>query len=103
VYVGQALGGSGWAKVIAPSLALSVIASTGTAFVIIARMAYGMARQRVLPLFLGNVSYRFSSRGLCCGPRSSGFPARAPPGIADDVRVAVARIVTEGSQHRPRS
>ncbi|MGO9221879.1 MAG: APC family permease [Streptosporangiaceae bacterium] len=61
VYVGQALGGSGWAKVIALSLALSVIASTGTALVIIARMAYGMARQRVLPLFLGNVSYRFST------------------------------------------
>ncbi len=61
VYVGQALGGGGWAKVIALSLALSVIASTGTAIVIIARMAYGMARHRVLPLFLSNVHPRFST------------------------------------------
>ena len=61
VYVAQALGGGGWAKVIALSLALSVIASTGTAIVIIARMAYGMARHRVLPLFLSTVDRRFST------------------------------------------
>ncbi len=47
VYIAQALGGGGWAKVMALSLALSVIASTGTAIVIIARIVYGMASYRV--------------------------------------------------------
>ena len=61
VYVAQALGGGGWAKVMALSLALSVIASTGTAIVIIARMVYGMASHRVLPPVLGNVNRRFST------------------------------------------
>src|SRR5271165_2014523 len=61
VYVAQALGGGGWAKVMALSLALSVIASTGTAIVIIARMVYGMASHRVLPPVLGNINRRFST------------------------------------------
>ena len=43
------------------SLALSVIASTGTAIVIIARMTYGMAIHRVLPPVLGQVNRRFST------------------------------------------
>ncbi len=61
VYIAQALGGGGWAKVMALSLALSVIASTGTAIVIVARMVYGMAIHRVLPPVLGNVNRRFST------------------------------------------
>jgi amino acid transporter len=61
VYVGQALGGSGWAKVVALSLALSVIATTGTGIVVGARIVYGMASYRVLPEFLSNVSRRFST------------------------------------------
>jgi amino acid transporter len=61
VYIAQSLGGSWWAKVMALSLALSVIASTGVAIVIIARMVYGMASHRVLPPVLGNVSRRFST------------------------------------------
>jgi len=61
VYVAGAMGGSGWAKVMALALALSVIASTGTGIVIIARMTYGMASHRVLPTFLSNVSHRFST------------------------------------------
>ena len=61
VYVAQALGGGGWAKVMALALALSVIASTRTAIVIIARMVYGMASHRVLPPVLGNVNRRFST------------------------------------------
>ena len=61
VFIAQSLGGGGWAKVMALSLALSVIASTGTAIVIIARMAYGMASHRVLPPILGNVNRRFST------------------------------------------
>jgi amino acid transporter len=61
VYVAQSMGGGGWAKVMALSLALSVIASTGTAIVIIARMVYGMASYRVLPPVLANVNRRFST------------------------------------------
>jgi amino acid transporter len=59
VYVAQALGGSGWAKVMALSLALSTIATTGTAIVLTARIVYGMASYRALPGFLANVSGRF--------------------------------------------
>jgi amino acid transporter len=61
VYVAQALGGPGWAKVMALGLALSVVASTGAGIVLTARIIYGMARQRVLPAFLGQVSRRFAT------------------------------------------
>ncbi len=61
VYVAQALGGSGWAKVMAFSLAFSVIATTGVGIVLAARIIYGMASHRVLPTFLGNVNRRFST------------------------------------------
>ena len=61
IFIANALGGGSWAKVMALSLALSVIASTGTAIVIIARMVYGMAIHRVLPPVLGNVNRRFST------------------------------------------
>jgi amino acid transporter len=61
VYVANALGGSGWAKVMALALALSVIATTGTGIVLTARMIYGMASYRALPGFLSNVSPRFST------------------------------------------
>ena len=57
--VAAALGGSGWAKVMALGLALSVIATTGTGIVLTARIVYGMASYRALPEFLGNVSPRF--------------------------------------------
>jgi amino acid transporter len=59
VYVAQALGGSGWAKVMALSLALSVIATTGTGIVVGARIIYGMASYRALPEFLSSVPRRF--------------------------------------------
>ena len=61
VYIAQVLGGSGWAKVMAFALALSVIACTGVAVVILARMIYGMANHRVLPPVLGNVNTRFAT------------------------------------------
>jgi len=61
VYIAQALGGSGWAKVMALSLALSVVATTGTGIVLTARLVYGMASYRVLPEFLSNVSRRYST------------------------------------------
>jgi len=59
VYVAQGLGGSGWAKVMALAIALSVIATTGTGIVVGARIVYGMASYRALPEFLSNVSRRF--------------------------------------------
>jgi amino acid transporter len=59
VYVAGALGGGFWAKMMALSIALSVIATTGTGIVLSARIAYGMASYRALPGFLSNVSPRF--------------------------------------------
>jgi amino acid transporter len=64
VYIADALGGAGWAKVMAFALALSVIASTGVSIVILARMIYGMASHRVLPAILGNVSTRFATPAI---------------------------------------
>ena len=61
VYVAQALGGGTWAKIMALSIALSVIATTGTGIVLSARIAYGMASYRALPGFLSNVSRRFKT------------------------------------------
>jgi amino acid transporter len=61
VYVANAIGGGGWAKVMALALALSVIAATGTSIVLTARIIYGMASYRTFPSFLGNVSRRFST------------------------------------------
>ena len=58
VYVAQALGGGGWAKVMALALALSVIATTLTGIVILARILYGMASYRALPGPLARVSCR---------------------------------------------
>jgi amino acid transporter len=59
VYVADALGGGFWAKMIALSIALSVIATTGTGIVLSSRIVYGMATYRALPGFLANVSPRF--------------------------------------------
>jgi amino acid transporter len=61
VYVAQAIGGSGWAKVMALSLALSVIAATLTNIVLTSRIIYGMASYRTLPDFLASVSRRFAT------------------------------------------
>jgi amino acid transporter len=61
VYVANALGGGFWAKMMALSIALSVIATTGTGIVLSSRIAYGMASYRALPEFLSNVSRRFAT------------------------------------------
>jgi amino acid transporter len=61
VYVANAIGGGGWAKVMALALALSVIAATGTSIVLTSRIIYGMAGYRTLPEFLANVSRRYST------------------------------------------
>ena len=44
VYVATALGGAGWARLMALAIALSVIAATGTGIVLTSRIVYGMAR-----------------------------------------------------------
>jgi amino acid transporter len=59
--IAQAIGGGFWAKAMALSLTLSVIATTGTGIVLTARIIYGMASYRVLPEFLSNVSRRFAT------------------------------------------
>jgi amino acid transporter len=64
IAVAQALGGGGWAKVMALSIALSVIATTGTGIVLSARIAYGMAGYRALPAPLASVSRRFSTPAI---------------------------------------
>jgi amino acid transporter len=60
-FLAQAIDGSGLAKVMAVGLALSVIGTTGTSIVVIARILYSMASYRTLPVFLGNISRRFST------------------------------------------
>jgi amino acid transporter len=64
VYVAQALGGGFWAKMMALSIALSVIATTGTGIVLSARIAYGMGSYRALPGFLSNVSRRYKTPAI---------------------------------------
>src|ERR1039457_4822486 len=59
--VANALGGGFWAKVMALSIALSVVATTGTGIVLTSRIVYGMASYRALPQFLANVSRRFAT------------------------------------------
>jgi amino acid transporter len=59
VFIAQSLAGGNWAKVMALALALSVVGSTGTSIVVIARILYGMASRRTLPVILANVSPRF--------------------------------------------
>lgn len=61
VYVAQALGGGGWAKVMAFALVLSVSASVGVGIVSLARITYGMAGYRVLPTVMGRVNRRFAT------------------------------------------
>jgi len=61
VYVARALGGGGWAKVMALSLALSVIATTGTGIILTARIIFSMARDQVLPRPLAKISGSYST------------------------------------------
>jgi amino acid transporter len=61
VYVANALGGGFWAKAMALSIALSVIATTGTGIVLSARITYGMASYRALPAVFANVSRKWST------------------------------------------
>jgi amino acid transporter len=62
--VANALGGSGWEKVMALALTLSVVATVGAGIVVGARIIYGMASYRVLPEFFANVPRRFSTPAI---------------------------------------
>ena len=61
VYATQAFAGSGWGKVMAAAVALSVIATTGVGIALTARIMFGMASWQALPAFLANVSRRFAT------------------------------------------
>ncbi|MGD0703393.1 MAG: APC family permease [Trebonia sp.] len=61
ISVATALGGAGWAKVMALSIALSVVATTGAGIVVGARIVFGMARYRALPAVLATVNRRFAT------------------------------------------
>jgi amino acid transporter len=61
ITVANTLGGGSWAKLMALSIALSVIATTGTGIVLTSRIVYGMASRRVLPEVFANVSRRFNT------------------------------------------
>jgi amino acid transporter len=61
VYTAQAIGGNGWAKLMALALALSVVGSTGTGIVFLGRIQYGMANRGTLPAFLGTISRRYAT------------------------------------------
>src|SRR6201995_198316 len=64
VYVAQVIGGTGWAKAMALSIALSAIASTGAGIVVTARIVMDMANRRVLPPPLGLINRRFSTPAI---------------------------------------
>jgi amino acid transporter len=61
ISVAAALGGAGWSKVMALSIALSVVATTGAGIVVGARIIFGMARYRALPPVLATVNRRFAT------------------------------------------
>jgi amino acid transporter len=67
VYVATALGGTGWAKLMALSIALSVTAATGTGIVLTSRIVNAMASYRTLPPLLGAVSSRFKTPAVASG------------------------------------
>jgi amino acid transporter len=61
VFTTQAFAGSGWGKVMAAAVSLSVIATTGVGIALTARIMFGMASWQALPPFLANVSRRFAT------------------------------------------
>lgn len=61
VFATESFAGSGWGKVMAAAVALSVIATTGVGIALTARIMLGMASWQALPAFLANVSRRFAT------------------------------------------
>src|SRR5262249_60699467 len=61
VYIGHVLGGTWFGRVAGLAVALSVIAGTGTGFVVLGRIGFGMSSEGALPASLGNLSTRFGT------------------------------------------
>lgn len=59
VYIGHVIGGTWLGRVAGLAVALSVIAGTGTGFVVLGRIGFGMSSTGALPASLGNVNTRF--------------------------------------------
>ena len=91
VYVATALGGAGWARLMALAIALSVIAATGTGIVLTSRIVYGMASYRTLPPLLGRVSPRFKTPAVASVAVGALIIAATWAYIAGDVRAGHLR------------
>jgi amino acid transporter len=61
VYIGHVLGGTWFGRAAGLAVALSVIAGTGTGFVVLGRIGFGMSSSGALPAPLGNLSPRFGT------------------------------------------
>jgi amino acid transporter len=61
VYIGHVLGGTWFGRAAGLAVALSVIAGTGTGFVVLGRIGFGMSSTGALPGPLGNLSPRFGT------------------------------------------
>lgn len=61
VYIGHVLGGTWFGRAAGIAVALSVIAGTGTGFVVLGRIGFGMSSSGALPGALGNLSRRFGT------------------------------------------
>jgi amino acid transporter len=59
VYIGHVIGGTWLGRAAGLAVALSVIAGTGTGFVVLGRIGFGMSASGALPGALGNLSPRF--------------------------------------------
>jgi amino acid transporter len=59
VYIGKVIGGTWLGRAAGLAVALSVIAGTGTGFVVLGRIGFGMSSAGALPASLGNLSPRF--------------------------------------------
>ena len=58
VYIGHVIGGTWLGRLAGLAVALSVIAGTGTGFVVLGRIGFGMATTGALPTSLGNLNPR---------------------------------------------
>jgi amino acid transporter len=59
VYIGHVIGGTWLGRLAGLAVALSVIAGTGTGFVVLGRIGFGMSSTGALPAALGNLNPRF--------------------------------------------
>jgi amino acid transporter len=64
VYIGHVIGGTWLGRAAGLAVALSVVAGTGTGFVVLGRIGFGMASTGALPAPLGNLNPRFHTPAL---------------------------------------